>query len=103
MLPKQDFMDKVEQLRLAVPFPLPVSSAARCPKHNASVSSTGSTGPHTTGRAIDLQVDRKNAYIVLKAALESNLFTGIGIQQKGGGRFIHLDDLELNRPTIWSY
>lgn len=103
MLPKQDFMDKVQKLRDHVGFPLPVSSAARCAKHNARVSSTGSTGPHTTGRAIDLQVERENAYNVLKTALELGLFTGIGIQQKGSGRFIHLDDLETGRPTVWSY
>ena len=103
MLPHQSFMDKVEALRVKVGFPLPVSSAARCAKHNALVSNTGSTGPHTTGRAIDLRVDRKNAYIVLKTALEMGCFTGIGIQQKGGGRFIHLDDLTEGRPTIWSY
>jgi uncharacterized protein YcbK (DUF882 family) len=104
MLPNKEFMDKVEMLRNMVSFSLPVTSAARCAKHNASVSSTGSTGPHTTGRAIDLQVSRENAYIVLKMALETNLFTGIGIQQKGGARFIHLDDLTgVGRPTVWSY
>jgi hypothetical protein len=33
-------------------------------------------------------------------------FTGIGVQQKGEGRFIHLDDVPgtlLPRPAIWSY
>jgi hypothetical protein len=34
-------------------------------------------------------------------------FTGIGVQQKGGGRFIHLDNLPNGpgqpRPTVWSY
>ena len=33
-------------------------------------------------------------------------FTGIGVQQKGGSRFIHLDDVPadvLPRPAIWSY
>jgi hypothetical protein len=44
--------------------------------------------------------------MVLKLALEAG-FTGIGVAQKGSGRFMHLDDL-LNdegqpRPTIWSY
>jgi zinc D-Ala-D-Ala carboxypeptidase len=33
--------------------------------------------------------------------------TGVGVNQKGGARFIHLDDLEptghFPRPTIWSY
>jgi hypothetical protein len=28
-------------------------------------------------------------------------FKGIGVQQKGAGRFIHLDDRE--DPAIWSY
>lgn len=103
----QDFLDKVQVLRDAVGFPTPVTSAARCPKHNAKVSSTGATGPHTTGRAIDLAVNRERAYVVLAAALASGLFTGIGVQQKGSGRFVHLDDLPNTagqpRPTVWSY
>lgn len=106
MLPEKDFMDKVEALRVAVGFSLPVSSAARCPEHNARVSATGRTGPHTTGRAIDLAVDRQKAYMVLSAAIAMG-FTGIGVQQKGSGRFIHIDDLPNKegqpRPTTWSY
>jgi zinc D-Ala-D-Ala carboxypeptidase len=35
-------------------------------------------------------------------ALEAG-FTGIGVQQKGTGRFLHLDTLENLRPTVWSY
>jgi uncharacterized protein YcbK (DUF882 family) len=101
-LPQQDFMDKVEQHRLSVGFPLAVSSAARCPDHNARVSGTGRSGPHTTGRAIDLAVSHGKAYMVLATALRMG-FTGIGVQQKGGGRFIHLDDLADGRPAIWSY
>jgi hypothetical protein len=34
-------------------------------------------------------------------------FTGIGIAQKGEGRYVHLDDLPSvegqPRPTLWSY
>ena len=34
-------------------------------------------------------------------------FTGVGINQKGSSRFIHLDQLHEKdgypRPTIWSY
>lgn len=104
MLPQQDFMNKVEKLRNSLGFSLPVSSAARCPTYNAKVSGTGTTGPHTTGRAIDFAVDRQKAYMLLVAALNSG-FTGIGVQQKGSGRFIHIDDLPFNagRPTVWSY
>ena len=36
--------------------PLSITSAYRCPSHNASVSSTGENGPHTTGHALDIGV-----------------------------------------------
>jgi uncharacterized protein YcbK (DUF882 family) len=106
MLPREDFMERIEKLRIRYGKPMRVTSAARCPEYNAAVSSTGGKGPHTTGRAIDIGVDRGDAYMVLKLALEAG-FTGIGVAQKGSGRFMHLDDL-LNdegqpRPTIWSY
>jgi len=106
MLPAQDFMDKIEKLRLSLGFALPVTSAARCPEHNAKVSGTGRTGPHTTGRAIDIGVQGSRAHSLLMTALAMG-FTGIGVAQKGGGRFIHLDDLPNSptspRPFIWSY
>lgn len=100
------FMNLAQALRWIVDFPLPVSSAYRCPVHNAAVSSTGAAGPHTTGKAGDLGIDRERAFIVLsKAPLIG--FTGVGIQQKGGGRYIHLDTLtkgpDVPRPTAWSY
>lgn len=97
-----DFLDRVQRLRNKCGFPLGVTSWYRSPAYNAKVSSTGTNGPHTTGRAVDLNVSRKNAYIVLKCAFEIG-FTGIGVNQKGDGRFIHLDDLEDGRPTCWSY
>lgn len=106
MLPAQDFMDKVERLRVLYEQPLPVNSAARCPEWNMQVSGTGRTGPHTTGRAIDLGVSRGDAYRLLDLALKMG-FTGIGVQQKGSKRFLHIDDLPdapgRPRPTIWSY
>jgi len=106
MLPAQDFMDKIEALRVEAGFSFIVTSAARCPTHNAKVSKTGATGPHTTGRAIDIGVDRGRAYILMGLAFKRG-FTGIGVQQKGTGRFIHIDDLPdapgQPRPVTWSY
>jgi uncharacterized protein YcbK (DUF882 family) len=102
MLPAPDFMAKVQALRDELGFALPVTSAARCPAHNAAVSATGRAGPHTTGRAIDIGVRGDRAVALVKAALNHG-FTGIGIAQKGVSRFIHLDDLQEGRPTIWSY
>ena len=108
MLPKLDFMEKVETLRVKLGRPLRVSSAARCPEHNAKVSATGLTGPHTTGRAIDLLCSGLVAYEVMELAFNMS-FTGIGVSQKGEHlkRFIHIDDLTnaagQPRPTVWSY
>lgn len=107
MLPEPDFMGKVERLRVAFGHALRVTSAARCARHNAAVSTTGWTGPHTTGRAIDLAVDGTGAFRLLSLAVASGDFTGLGVAQKGGGRFIHLDDLDDGpaspRPRVWSY
>ena len=95
-------VDILDELRLRVGSPLPVSSGYRCPAHNALTSYTGEDGPHTTGLAVDLHVDRKLAYDVLRVAFELG-FTGIGVQQKGSARYLHLDLLKDGRPTIWSY
>ena len=105
-LPDPSFMARVERLRVEYGHPLTVTSAMRCPAYNAKVSATGDNGPHTTGHAIDFAVDRGAAYALLKLALTLG-FTGIGVQQKGKTRFLHLDDLALSgshpRPRVWSY
>ena len=102
------FMDRLQGLRTQLGKPLLVSSAYRDPSYNAKISKTGRSGPHTTGRAIDLLVWGERAYHVNGLAYAVG-FTGIGPHQKGphNQRFIHLDDLEpmLNehRPNIWTY
>jgi len=102
------FMDRLQGLRTQLGKPLMVSSAFRDPSYNAKVSKTGRTGPHTTGRAVDLLVYGERAYHVAGLAYAAG-FTGIGPHQKGSynQRFIHLDDLEpmLNehRSNIWTY
>ena len=102
-----DFMDKLETLRVMYGQPIIISSGYRCPVHNNNISSTGSKGPHTTGKAVDIKVYGTDAYNLLKFAFHYG-FTGIGIMQKGprDGRFIHLDTVDSEkapRPWIWSY
>jgi uncharacterized protein YcbK (DUF882 family) len=100
------FLTRLDELREAYGRPLRVVSGFRCPAHNTEVSNTGTDGPHTTGRAVDLAVDRGNAYDLVQHAI-TRRFTGIGLKQHGPKRFIHLDDLQaapgLLRPTIWTY
>ncbi len=97
---------KLDELREAFGKALVVTSGYRCPDHNERVSTTGRTGPHTTGLAADIAVSGRDAVTVLRLALAAG-FGGIGVQQKGGGRFLHLDLIpdsrSHKRPWIWSY
>jgi len=98
-------LDALDKMRELCCFPFIISSGYRCPEYNNKVSSTGLTGPHTTGKAVDIVVSGKDAHKLLKYAYMYN-FTGIGISQRGdhSKRFIHLDIIEGNtRPWIWSY
>ena len=107
----ENFMELLEAVRTDPDWdrPMKVSSAYRCPEHNSAVSSTGMTGPHTSGKAIDIQVSGADAHLLLGVAMGYD-FSGIGVAQKGphGSRFIHLDTLVPEetkgpRPWIWSY
>ncbi len=99
----EKLVEKVQLIRDIHKKPLRVTSGYRCPLHPAERSKSA-PGAHALGLAVDLAVDREEAYQVLYIALSLS-FTGIGVQQKGEGRFLHLDIAEnhLPRPTIWSY
>ena len=100
------FMEKVEALREELGFPFPVNSAYRCRNH-AIEARKKVPGAHTTGNAIDIGVSGEQALRLVEAAIKSGEFGGIGINQKGKNRFIHLDDIENTperpRPWLWSY
>ena len=51
-----DFMQKLEEMRERLGFPMVVTSGYRTPEYNREVSKTGFFGPHTTGRAADIRV-----------------------------------------------
>lgn len=106
MLIPQDFIERLERLRVRTGIPMTISSGYRCSVYNQQVSGTGSNGPHTLA-AVDVAVRGKDAFRITQAALVEG-FTGIGVSQKGDDRFIHLDALPggsngIVRPMIWSY
>ena len=79
-----------------------ITSGYRCPKHPIEAKKA-TPGAHSTGLACDIGVSGSEAHQVLSLAMELG-FTGIGVQQKGTGRFIHVDlTVGQNRPTVWSY
>lgn len=100
-----EFMERLTSLRADWGKPMIVTSAYRCPQHPIE-SKKAKPGAHASGRAVDIAVQGEDAHKFLSVAFGHG-FTGIGVQQKGGGRFIHLDDLTKDegwpRPTIWSY
>ena len=95
----EQFMRKLDSARETLGFPLPISSGYRCPRHNNNVSSTGFTGPHTTGKACDIALSHARASRAL--GVLHFLFEGMGVNQKGEGRFLHVDDCGPDR--LWSY
>jgi len=98
------FLVRLEELRVAFGKPMIITSGYRCPEHNAKVSHTGKTGPHTIG-AVDVGIAGPDAYMLVLLAMQL-CFSGIGVSQRGKVRFIHIDDLqapEYPRPRIWSY
>lgn len=114
----QGFMYLLDAIRDMYGKPIIITSGYRCINHPAEASKSGSTsGAHTRGKAADIAAMREDAHRLLEvvsafnsAAREADMpyLTGIGIQQKGTGRFIHLDactmeDDGLPRPTMWSY
>ena len=100
-----DFMDALQELRTTYGKPITITSGYRCPAHPIEASKIergGRPGSHASGCAADIGVSRAAAVEILRLALNGP-FTGFGVQQKGSGRFLHLDNLTTNRPAIWSY
>lgn len=103
----QNFIDKLNALREAYGKPMTVSSGFRDSTHPVeAMKKDPKGGAHVSGKAADILIEREEAFKLVSLAFMLN-FTGIGINQKGGARFIHLDTIESSpvrpRPTIWSY
>ena len=101
----EQFMEALTALRAAWEKPMTVTSGYRCPNHPIEAKKAR-PGTHSTGRAVDLAIEGEEALDLLTLILIHD-FTGIGVQQKGSYRFLHIDNLLREegwpRPTIWSY
>lgn len=102
-----DLLDALQALRTMCDFPFAITSGYRCPSHPIEKKKI-KAGTHAMGLAVDIAASHGEALHLLKLALASGLFTGVGVQQKGSGRFIHLDvadddEVDVPRPSIWSY
>lgn len=104
---RQQTLDRLGRLRLAYGAPIVITSGYRCPQHPKEAAKASGPGAHAIGAAVDVRAIGREAYRLVKLALELG-FTGVGISQRDGQpRYVHLDDAEpetgLVRPTMWSY
>lgn len=98
----EDALSILNSIRRDCGFPLPVSSGYRCVKHPIEAAKS-KPGAHTTGKAVDLAVNRDQAHELLRVAFLHGV-PRVGVNQKGDGRFIHLDWCDDRPgPTVWSY
>jgi hypothetical protein len=52
---------------------------------------------------VDIAVSGQDCYELMGLAMKHG-FTGIGVAQKGSGRFLHIDTFKGGpRPNVWSY
>lgn len=100
-----EFMEKLQKLRILYGKSMRITSGYRSVRHPIEAGKLN-PGTHTYGIACDVAVEGADAHHFLKCAMEVG-FTGIGVNQKGISRFIHLDIMKGNpafpRPTVWSY
>lgn len=99
------FLLRLQALRIDYGKPMTITSGYRHVTHPAEAGKKA-PGAHTTGRAVDIAVRGADALHLIGLAVRHG-FSGIGVQQYGAGRFIHLDDLpdaqSWPRPMLWSY
>jgi len=91
----------LQKLRDDVNFPIKISSGYRCPTWNKSVGGHPNSS-HMEGLAIDILCSGQKALTIVEAGIRLG-FTGVGISQKKGQRFVHLDVKPTESKRLWSY
>jgi len=103
------FMGEIDAMRAELDFPMTPSSAYRCLNHPDEINKD-EPGAHTFGRAIDLLLNRSQAYQVMQYATTKGW--RVGLKQKPGTtnaqRFIHLDNMTVDDgerfgSPLWTY
>lgn len=98
------FMEWLQALRSEFNRPFIITSAYRDVTHPVEASKD-SRGAHTYGCAVDIAIRGEEAMRLFVLAHNMGC-RRIGYNQKGNGRFIHLDmaNLYANKPkATWSY
>lgn len=99
-----EFMAMLDDLREFYGKPMTITSAYRDITHPIEARKK-KPGAHTYGRAVDVAVSGSEAHAFMQAVFEHGGFKRVGVQQKGTGRFIHLDNMSNGEgfPNPWVY
>lgn len=106
----EGFLEILNAIREECEFALPISSGYRSPNHPLESRKTA-TGAHCTGKAVDVAVGGLKALKLIEVAQKHGI-KRIGVNQRGSGRFIHLDICTAEdfpdrksfpETAIWSY
>ena len=96
-----ELVEELDKLRELCGFPFIVTSGFRCRRHNAAIGGHPRSA-HCYGSAVDIAARGEKAVKIIAAALVNGVINGIGVSQKGSGRYIHLD-ISHRTFTFWSY
>ena len=94
-------IDLAQKIRDQFGKPMAVTSGYRCPDHPAEKSKM-QPGTHARGIAVDVAVSHKDARELTRIILDLDV-GGVGINQKGSGRFVHFDLDPTRRQLFWTY
>ena len=101
-----ELIDALQHLRTIIGQPFIITSGYRCPQHPIEAAKS-EPGTHSLGTAADVAAGGMLARAIVRHALQIPGWTGVGINQKGDKRFIHLDravsDPPRVRPAFWTY
>ena len=96
-----ELINFAQEIRTEAGFALPVTSGYRCPKHK-SERAKKKPGTHAKGLAVDFGLSHGQARIVTRIALSKSR-GGVGVNQKGLARFIHVDVEQERTGRLWTY
>jgi zinc D-Ala-D-Ala carboxypeptidase len=98
---QEELLYKLQKLRDLYGKPLTITSGYRDITHPIEAKKDKG-GYHTKGMACDVSCGSQQAFDIMNIALKAG-FNGIGVKQKGDGRFLHLDIREYEDRVIYSY
>lgn len=95
----QDLLVMLDDARARAGTPFVLTSAVRCPAHNAAEGGARNSA-HLTGQAVDIAVGNNHARAVILRALVEAGFHRLGVARG----FVHADTARhLPTPRTWLY